>query len=240
MKNILNKTIIILLILIILLTSWPVILITLNANEMPNEYYNTVEDYLKVYYEGYENLEKDEITSIFLDSLDRCFINDFSGLYDYPNLTELSIWGGSTNFSENPIDLSKIDKLSSLTMSMMSINNKWGIENLTNLKELSLGYVYMEEGESLNLDLSKFSKLSSLHIAELDGDLSNVKIDLRQISENLSFVQIGLSIQEIQSFSLKNIILVKDNKYYFTNIKGNEVEYFWSSLAMRWSICYYL
>ena len=240
MKNILNKTIIILLILIILLTSWPVILITVNANEMPNEYYNTVEDYLKVYYEGYENLEKDEITSIFLDSLDRCFINDFSGLYDYPNLTELSIWGGSTNFSENPIDLSKIDKLSSLTMSMMSINNKWGIENLTNLKELSLGYVYMEEGESLNLDLSKFSKLSSLHIAELDGDLSNVKIDLRQISENLSFVQIGLSIQEIQSFSLKNIILVKDNKYYFTNIKGNEVEYFWSSLAMRWSICYYL
>lgn len=80
MIEILNKIIVTLIITILLFVCCPMIVVKSNAEETKTYKYETFDDYFKTRFDYDENIPKNEVTSIWINSLyeDEYFIKDIS------------------------------------------------------------------------------------------------------------------------------------------------------------------
>lgn len=116
--------------------------------------FDTIDDYLNATYENYANINKNEITRLFIEGFDVYAIKDLSGLYQFPNLTELEIYYLANDDALKTVDLSQLSNLKKLAVYGEDINDL-GIDKLSDLTYL----VLRTENDEFNLDLTNFNKL---------------------------------------------------------------------------------
>lgn len=244
MKRILNKTITLLLILMLILVSSPVASIKSNAEELviTKEIYETLQDYLEVYhpdkeFEDFTNL------SMYHGGLKDITINDMSQLKELKNLVELEINGG---YFEK-IDFTGLTKLNKLKV--CDIRNKnyvvnpgnyygdmyaqiTGINTLTQLNELIIWNARSEELDISNMPKIKVLTLNSVRNMEGNGDLvvSNLNNAATIISLNIDGVSCtNLNFSKLNSIKYLTLGALDINRKYtveelgineLTNIKS--------------------
>lgn len=129
--------------------------------------YATLDDYLSEHYIDYENVDKSQITRLFIEGFSVYDIKDLSGLYDFPNLTELEIWAPVSQDAIKVLDFTK----------------------LTNLRKLALYDVDIS-----NIELDKLSNLTYLYIDGVDTNFDS-PLNLNNM-KNLKHFECNLEIKE--------------------------------------------
>lgn len=170
-----RKIISVLLILMFLIMSLPITNISVEAKmlidyeddwcsywdenwiEVETEYvieYATLDDYLNEHYKGYVNVDKDKITRLFIEGFSTYDIKDLSGLYDFPNLTELEIYYPVSQDAIKALDFTRLTNLKKLNIYGVDLSNI-ELDKLTNLTYLSIGGSDINFNSTLNLNNMK-------------------------------------------------------------------------------------
>ena len=147
--------------------------------------YVTLDDYLNAHYVDYANVDKSQITTLYIlgkeVSVGATYtIEDLSGLYDFQNLKQLCVMDCNSTIQSalEALDFSRLTNLEKLYLDNVDIANL-ELGNLTNLTYLNIGWKALagtEESDYYkNLDLSKMEKLDHFeyYITFSNGDGSS-------------------------------------------------------------------
>ena len=132
--------------------------------------YATLDDYLNAHYVDYANVDKSQITTLYIlgkeVSVGATYtIEDLSGLYDFQNLKQLCVMDCNSTIQSalEALDFSRLTNLEKLHLDNVDIGNL-ELGELINLTYLNIGWAALvgtEESDYYKkLDLSKMEKLN--------------------------------------------------------------------------------
>lgn len=233
MKKIFNKTITSLLILMLLLVSCPLTIIKSNAEEteVVDEVYDTLGEYLDVYY---PNVSKSELTELRINQYNNIIIKDMSELNELVNLSRLEL----SMIECSDINVSNLENLKILDIRYLSSINGIddngydmaeiiGINNLVNLVELAVMGVKCNE-------VLNFNNLKQLNVLELynirNNDTGPVKVANLTAPLNITKLKAEqISYEGTLDFSNNTNITemtlngISDNNYHVRSISTEEL-----------------
>lgn len=134
---------------------------------------NTLDEYLNATYKNYANIDKSEITHLYIWGHYIYDIEDLSGLSEFENLEVLHIDSLVDKDVMNTIELSQLTNLKYLYLDYCADIDSLGINNLSNLIFLDI----MTEDIEFDLNLNNFKKLEffCLLIEGKTGNFNNAE-----------------------------------------------------------------
>ena len=173
-----------------------------NSEEVPTETYETLEEYLEVYF---PNTALEDITELTIDNSYNYVIKDMSGISKLKNLTRLEL----SELTCGSVDVSELTNLNILSFRHVTLadNNSsgciYGIDNLANLNKLFVWYVRTND-----LNLSKMTKLKELElysVRNLEGSDYITVNGIENATELIYVHVIDVLFKELNFTNCKNI-----------------------------------
>lgn len=211
-----------------------------NAGVSVDTVYETLEDYLEVHYVGYSELNKNDITELWI-SCDPYYnmggiddpkysIKDLTGLYDLPNLKSLGLYSidETTQEALDTLDFSRLNNLENLYIQYVNIDSL-DFSKLNSLKEL-----YIDDVDITNLEFGKLTNLTHLGIYYYCENITQIPTKMIDLSKMNNLEYFGYMVNLDESISNKEEIADQIASNIWTP-QGYETTYqldMWGNIAI--------